>query len=206
MPYEMSPPDSRNDTAATEPSRAAIRLLFPGFLFCAVFLLVIRSLFGEPYPGPFMPAFSGNGLRMISPNEAAVILPKLTVGFSDQSEAEISMDRLFADGPVSSHRAMLFLIAPDPDIPPPRVGMKARVHQWLAIHLPGYHETYVNTKWDVPDDVRSYLDRRLVKLYPLKTPTTLTIAVNQYQFSPADFHKPKTVPVSQKTIVLHDGA
>jgi hypothetical protein len=205
MPNETPPPGSRNDAAA-ESSRTAIRLLFPGFIFCAVFLLVIRSLFGEPYPGPFMPAFSGNGLHMISANEAAVILPKLTVGFSDQSQTEITMNRLFADGPISAHRAMLFLIAPNSDIPPPRVGMKARVHQWLAYYLPAYKETYVNTKWDVPDDVRSYLYRRLVKLYPLKTPTTLTIAVNQYEFSLADFHKPKTVPLIQNTIVLHEGA
>ncbi len=205
MTNEMTPLVSRGHSVASRPQRVAIRLMFPGFVLCGFFLLAIRSFFGEPYPGPFMPAFAGNGLHMISDTEGALAFSRITVGFSDHSSTEIPMNSLFNDGPVSSRHAMLFLIAPNPDTPVPPKGLKAELHHWFDHHFRGYHETDVNTVWNVPDDVRDYLFRRLVKLYPQKTPASLTIAVYQYTFPLDNFLKPKTTPISQTTIRFHSG-
>jgi len=195
-----------NGCVPAKPQRMAIRFLFLAFILGALASWVIREGFGEPYPGPFMPAFKGNGLHMLSPTVGEVTLPRITVVFSDQSSVKVSVSRLFGDGPDSARRPMLMLIAPDPDLTESTSAVKGKLQRWMTKFVPQFHETTPNTTWTIPDDVREYLQRRLVKLYPSKTALNLTIAIDRYQFSLADFHKPTITLVSQNTITFHEGS
>ena len=185
--------------------RKAIRLLFPGLIVLAFFMWVIRSCFGEPYPGLFMPAFKGNGLHIVAGNQAEFIVPSLTVSFADHTTDEVSVTKLFGDGPVSSRRAMLYMIAPNPDPLETPTGLKKVLRQWITQHLTWYREPGLNTTWTVKDDVRAYLHRRLVALYPAKVPSSLTISINKWRYSTEDFHKISTALDSQKTITFDEG-
>jgi len=190
----------------TSSNRMAIRLLFPGFILLGLSLIVVREFCGEPYPGPFMPAFTGTGLHMISPTDGMIFFPEITVAFSDNSTTDISVNRLFADGPMSARRLMLFNMAPNPDPPQPRTGIRGKLHEWVEHHVPGCREIALNTAWTVPNDVRDYLHRRLITLFPSRTPATLKISINRGEFPLSDFHHMTKTVVSKYTIMFHEGA
>jgi hypothetical protein len=186
--------------------RIAIRLLFPGFILLGLSLFVVREIWGEPYPGLFMPAFAGTGLHMISPTDGIIFFPKVTVTFSDNSTADISVDRLFAGSPGSAHRIMLFDIAPNPDPPQSWRGIRGKLHEWVEHHVPGCREVTFNTAWTVPNDVQDYLHRNVLKLFPSRTPATLKISINRGVFPVSDFHRMTNTIVSEYTIRFHEGA
>ena len=184
-----------------------IRLLFPGFIIFGLLTLLLRACFGEPYPAPFMPSFSGLGILMISKTEAEEIVPKLTVAFSDQTTTQISVGRLMGDLPPSACRPALFMIVPNPyPAEPTRIGLKRTLHKWLALHLQGYHEPVLNMSWLLTDEVRTYFQHRLEKIYPTKTPVSLTIEIDRCDFTGTDFHKAKIIPASQNTLLFHEGS
>jgi hypothetical protein len=194
-----------DSTISDEPNRIAIRLLFVGFLLCALVLVVVRECFGEPYPGPFMPAFKGTGLQMESPTEASIILPKMIITFSDQTTAEISQPSLFGYATDSIHRSILFMIVPDPQVEAEE-GIKQKFRTWLSKVFPTYRVSKTLASVTVQDDVRKYLHQRLTKLYPSKTPVSLTIYLYKNTFPLADFHKMTSQFISQSTISFHEGA
>jgi hypothetical protein len=184
----------------------AIRLLFPGFILLGLSSFVVREIWGEPYPAPLMPAFSGTGLHMISPTDGMIIFPKATVTFSDNSTADVPLDRLFADAPVAAHSPMLFDMAPNPAPPHLWTGVRGKLHEWVEHHVPGCREITTNSAWTVPNDVRDYLHRSLVELFPSRTPAILKISINRGEFPVSDFHRMTKTIVSEYTIKFHEGA
>ncbi len=184
----------------------AIRLLFPGFILLGLCLFIVRDFWGEPYPGPFMPTFGGTGLHMISPTDGIVFSSKITVTFGDNSTADISVDRLFADGPPAARTIMLGEMAPNPDPPKPWTGIRGKLHAWVERHVPGCREVAFNRAWTVPNDVQDYLHRRLLKLFPSQRPATLKISINRGEFPISDFHQMTKTVVSEYTIKFHEGA
>jgi hypothetical protein len=191
-------------------NRTGVRLLFAGFLFCAFAAIVIRECFNEPYPGPFMPPFKGNGLRMVSPTEASVVLPRMTVLFSDQTTATVSEPVLFADIPSPIIRRMVILmIVPEPKADPNFVeggtGLKQKLRDWAARKFPSFQIQKSDVFGPVPEDVRRYLAQRLEKVFPGKTPVSLDISLYRYVFPLADFHQRTGSLVRQGIISFHEG-
>jgi hypothetical protein len=192
------------DSAAhSEPHRAVIRLLFFGFLLSVPIFMLLRILFGEPYPGPFMPGFSGTGIKMTSSGEAATVMAKMTVTFSDRSTAEVSKARLFGKDSASAHAAILSMIVPNRGSGTPKsFGAKLRHRLGRA----PARELIAKTSSSEPsDDVRQYLRRRFEKIYPSNTPTSLTISFFQSDFHLTDVRKRTDTLLSEYTISFHEG-
>jgi hypothetical protein len=188
-----------NSSLPAAPNRVAVRLLFAGFLVLAPALMLVRACFSEPYPGPFMPAFRGTGLVMSSLTEATIILPKMTVGFTDRTTAEITQPMLFADALSSIRRNLLFRVVPEPDLAAAPVP-QSTIRRLLAHFFPEYHVSKPVTPVRIPGDVHEYLRRRLERIYPSKTPVRLTIFLYRVTFPLSDFHQTTRQLLSQTAI------
>ena len=163
--------------ARRETNRVAVRIFFAAVLLGMFGLILIRALFGEPYPGPFMPAFKGTGLHMLTKTEATTVSPKIRVAFSDQTSADVTEPALFGDIPrIAVRRVALFTISPNPDADP-FDGHRKGYGKWLTALFPGHYLLPAPPLAEVTDDLRDYLRRRLAILYPGKMPITLTISL-----------------------------
>ena len=181
--------------------RTRVRLLFAGFIVAAVVLSAARTIFGEPYPAPFMPPFKGTGLKMVSATEASVIVPKITVIFTDQTMAEVPQATLFGDIPSPVvHRRVLFRIVPEPDLDQSMAkknGLRQRMMDLLHVRIFQPPPPAI-----VPDDVRSYLHRRLETIYPSKTAVSLTISLYREIFPVPDLHHATAQLASERVITF----
>jgi hypothetical protein len=147
---------------------------------------------------------------MLSPTEASIILPKITVTFSDQTIVEISQPRLFGDVPSSVHPYIISKIVPGPNLlRDPKFNtsrFKDWVHHRFACFFPEDRASTPPPSSTVNDDVRQYIRRRLEKIYPAKTPVSLTVFFYRETFAPADFHKMTSSLIGQSTLTFHEGS
>ena len=78
------PPQSRT-------GRRLVRLLFLIWILYFIAGLIIRRMWGEPYPGFFMPSFAGMGLTRMADTEGETQVCRVTVTFKDQTTEELSL-------------------------------------------------------------------------------------------------------------------
>jgi len=133
---------------------------------------VIRQYFSEPYPGFFMPAFSGTGLEMSSPTTGSIILPRLEVTFTDGNTVQIPRAILFGDAPAELRAGMLFNLLSDFN-GTREEGRGGKICQWYGPTFFTFNES--SNQDDYRKEARQYVFQRLKKLYPTRTPVSITI-------------------------------
>ena len=118
-----------------------IRCVFLAFVVYFIIGMIVRKELGQPYPGLFMPAFPGMGLKSMSAHEGEIVILEITIRFRDQTAVKTTARQLFGG-----------------DIYPPSVASRFFLHDPAdaAKQLP------------VPDDAKAFLKTIVSAKYPRK--------------------------------------
>jgi hypothetical protein len=154
--------------------RRAVRLLFLAVAIYFTAGLVLRKSAGEIYPALLMPTFAGIGLSSMSAHHGEIMIPHVTVTFSDQTTKEITAAQLSGGKFYPSVLINQFFIRDS-----------------ASSYRP------------VSAEAMNFLERRLREIFPGSTPRKVTILINREKF-PLDRPNDRTVvaPISQRDIIF----